>query len=391
MLVGTLSDIEKIFLVLAILYLIESVFWVRRGAAAFSSVAGRFLGTGQSFTVISNEVGRVLLSGPLPNDASFIAQPIPISIASGGVVGFLIHCPTESQQPIQTHRFFDWHQLVSTTAFEKQVLVEEQLLCSVQSFYAARLLASKLVELAKLPEQERRIEIDRWTASEFDTEATFVRIDRWRSQTRNLGRSILAFFIWIFPFGLTYYSGIIPGSYHPYFLVGYLTGFFGWWWWTVWRVYWDHRALLPDHRLGRLKSVLTSFISPGAALRSRDHLARELFTFVHPATLAATLLPKAMLVDHARRIWRDLEYPMYPIEPEGVDGAGSAVASVHHLRSKCLIEKLFQSKGLRPEDLTASPTPFDSATLAYCPRCLREYTQSDAKCTPCGERPTLAI
>ena len=391
MLLGSLSDIEKIFLVLVILYLIESVFWVRRGAAVFSSLAGRFLGSGRSFTVISNEVGRLVLSGPLPIDASFIAQPIPISISSDGVLEFLISCPNEPQRPIQTHRFFDWQQLQTTKAFENQVQVDELALCTVPSFHAARLLASKLVELARLPEQERLIGIAQWTASELDVEATSARIDQWRSQTRNLKRTNLTFFVWIFPFGFSYYSGIIPGSYHPYFLVGYLSGFFALWWWSVWRLYCDHRKLLPDHRLGRLKSVLTSLVSPGAALRSRDHLARELFTFNHPVTIAAALFPETMFVEYARRIWRDLEYPLLPIAPEEIGTSGIAVATEHHARTKCLVETLLKSKGLLVDELTSPPTRLDSTSIAYCPRCHREYTQSDAKCLPCGEREILMI
>jgi hypothetical protein len=385
----SLSDVEKIFVVIAILYAIETLLWLRSGSDAFISIAGRFLYSGRCVTLLANDRGRLALGAPLPFDASFVAQGIPVSIGEEGVVGFLSCSPAEDNRSVSTEHFFDWQQLLQVKAEENQVRVGSDVLCTVRNYRDANLLANRLRHLAAVTDEVRPMKILDWTRIELDTQAIGDRVRAWHLQTKTLRLASTLLFLWIFVIGLVSYWGYVPGASDPLFLVAYLAMSFCLWWFIVWRVYWAHRFLYRENRLGRAKSVLMSLISPGVAMRAGDHVSRDLFQFVHPLALAFSILPVQAATERAKQVWRDLEYPAYPIIPEGMSKPAFAAVTAHRIRTQRYVENLIESCGVELGSITAPPTRSDESSVAYCLRCHSEFTRTDATCSRCGERPVV--
>ncbi len=391
-----LNDVEQICLVIAVLYLIESCSWVRRGAVTFSSFAGRFPSFWQRFSPLSNEVGRVVLAGPLPGDASFVCQAIPVSVTADGVVGFLAQSPTEIRRPQQFERFFDWQALGEVRATDRQVRVHGDLLCIVHSENSARQLVGRLAVLAAMDPAERARHINDWIWSDFDLTGTVARIETFRAGTTRLRRTAMALFVWLLPVGLLLHYGVIPGISRPSVLTAYLAITFALWWWTVRNAWQCHRRLFPEGRRGCFRLAVTGLISPGVALRAGNHLARELFEFLHPATLAAALLAEPAFREFAGRVWRDMEHHACPHVPscagtKGHVARAAAIVAEHTARNRRFFLNLLAQTSIEISDLQTVPVGAAAGVAAWCPRCLSEFALAEASCPDCGDRPMARI
>jgi hypothetical protein len=56
-----------------------------------------------------------------------------------------------------------------------------------------------------------------------------------------------------------------------------------------------------------------------------------------------------------------------------------------------IVESFLRKHGASPDKLAVPPQPTDATCLAYCPRCLVQFTVSDGKCLDCGGLPLVAF
>ncbi|MFN8709016.1 MAG: hypothetical protein ACK526_10185 [Planctomyces sp.] len=391
-----LSDVEWIFLILGVLYLFESTCWVRRGLFTISTFFRRCPRWWNGQLPIHNQQGQLVISGPSPSDAIFLAEPIPVSVGSRGIFGWLVASPFEAVRPSGTGLCFEWDSISDIRASEKNVLINRQLFCQTSSAEQAKRLVEHLQQIHHATANERTQQIEVLSRTEFDRDSVLSRLGDWAQRTRILRFSASLLWIWLFVAGLGLYAGIIPGSSKPEVLLAYLAIMFLLWWLTIIFGYRAHRTLYPDRRRSAIRSALMAMISPATTLRTPGHLALELFGFLHPVTLASTLVTEGLYSADAHRalisrVWRDLEYPSLPLTPPDCGPVAEQIASEHHERTQRLLKTFLEQQQMDPASLQITPITHSPDAVAYCPRCLREFAIHATSCADCGDRPITSF
>jgi hypothetical protein len=137
-------------------------------------------------------------------------------------------------------------------------------------------------------------------------------------------------------------------------------------------------------------------ISPATTLRAPNHLALELFDFLHPVTLASALAAGGRISADAlkalvSRIWRDLEHPSLPLVPPDCGAVAEQIAREHHERTRRLMKAFIEKQQMELSSLQVTPVTRSPDAVAYCPRCLREFAIQGTSCADCGDRPIVSF
>lgn len=393
----TLTDVQWIFVVIAGLYLFESLVWVRSGVVPFTYVLRRFGNPIATRGWIGNDRGTLLLSGSLPTDAVFLTQPLPLSMGAAGVCGFVAAAPLQRLRRPQSGLFVDWEALRNVRQRNCDLMVSEGVLCTVGSARHAAALREKLVELANLPAGQRIAALDTLHQQPFDFDATRNRWNAWRQETRRLSWATSALFFWIFGVGLLHYYNLLPIPHGYVSLIAYLAIGLVLWWWAVLEAWLSHRKLYRDNRSARWKLFFMAMLSPVVPLRTRAYLARDLFEFVHPLVFAlATREPQADETLHANElaivkdVARDAEFPQLPLVPAESTADAEPLIEQERQRNVALLSQLLERMGIGFERCF-DHIPDERDTVSYCPRCLAEYTVTEAECNLCGGRKTIGV
>lgn len=138
---------------------------------------------------------------------------------------------------------------------------------------------------------------------------------------------------------------------------------------TFWLAY---RALHPERCWSALHHMFTFLLFPPAAVFAGDRLATDALDGIHPLSAVMTLLP----ADEARRfVARRLREWQYPLM--GEDGGRPAAEQLGAFR-----EFAFAAlPGLAGE--VAPPVAGGPDSVAYCPRCLAQFTAAGGECPDC--------
>jgi hypothetical protein len=131
-----------------------------------------------------------------------------------------------------------------------------------------------------------------------------------------------------------------------------------------------HRTLFPSAGDERLKSGLTVFLSPIAAIRARDAVAHHLLAGFHPLAAAGAILPEK-------------EFDRFAAEQLRLNRHGDYFDKRFQQTVQQQMEQAIRKRGLSPEKLLRPPEP-DSGCVVYCPRCLAQYTKAREECVDCG-------
>lgn len=391
-----LSDVERIFLILGALYVFESTCWVRRGVFAISTFFQRCPGWWNGKLPIHNQQGQLIVSGLSPSDAILLAEPVPVSVGSRGIFGGLVASPFEAVRPSGTGLCFEWDSISDIRAFEKNVLLNRQLFCQTSSAEHAKRLAEYLQQMHQATADERPQQIAALSRIEFDSDGVLVRLGDWAQYTQSLRTFASLLWVWLFLAGPGLYAGIIPGGSKPEVLLAYLASMFLLWWLTIIFGYRAHRQLYPNRRRSAFRSALMAMISPATTLRAPNHLALELFGFLHPVTLASALTAEGRISSNTlkalmSRIWRDLEHPSLPLVPPDCGAVAEQIAREHYERTRRLLKTFLEQQQMELSSLQVTPFTRSPDAFAYCPRCLREFTIEGTSCADCGDRPIVSF
>jgi len=137
-----------------------------------------------------------------------------------------------------------------------------------------------------------------------------------------------------------------------------------------------HRRLLPDRTGSLVESLATAACYPPLLLRGHHKLRTEVLAGFHPAVVVAAVLPlepaKAFLRAELVRTSARAD------EASGSrDGVGLDELELGALR------KLLGELGESEEAVLASPPRRDPFAKAYCPACLCDYRSTVGQCTDC--------
>ncbi|HBJ37592.1 MAG TPA: hypothetical protein DDZ51_23120 [Planctomycetaceae bacterium] len=393
-----LSDVAWIYVILTGLYVFESLAWVSSGAVAIRSYFGRFRCPTRTHRLLGNDAGYLPTFGVAPVDATLIVEACPISVAPEGIYGYvatsLVGVDAGVDSGPASWLYCPWDRIGEVKVVDRELRLEGKMLCRLSTTETARSLAGTLADIAGQPEQDREAAISRFVTSQFDTQSIQSRVDAWRAATRRLRFVSLMLFFWIFPVGIARYQGWLPGFSDVETIAVYLVIVLSLWWLCVGLLFFGHRRLYPGDRLQRWKLFLTSLVSPAAAMRSSDHLARRLIGISHPVALAAVVCGDEEVCRWAGRLARDMSFPKppqgVPAESQYVtDELAQRIVREYRQQSYQALAMFSQERGFDLEPFLVPPTREDPHTVSYCPRCHQEFSVAGSRCGQCGDLATV--
>lgn len=386
-----MSDVDWIFVALIGLYLIETVFWLKPGTVAFTRFWGRFRSPLSPLKLIGNEAGTLVLGGPLASDASFLCEPLPLSLSPQGVVSFVSAAPLQPERRRHPGAEFSWSELKDLRLDERTLMVNQRVVCQPRSARSARYLCDTLRHLAELASPQRDDLLVDLIASTLDHQDVRTRIGEWRSTTQRLRLASVLLFLWTIPLGIVAYYELVPiPVVRNWRFVGLFLAILAvLWGWAILESFYAYRKLLPAERSGRSLLMFTSMVSPVVPMRNADRMARELFLFVHPLALAAAIDDKQLLELCVRETIRDLEFPLCPELPPKLTESGRSIVEWSNSVMIAQVKQLLGELNLDYDRVLVAPPRVNRQSQSYCPRCHDEYTVAEAFCSRCGNRPTV--
>ncbi len=149
-----------------------------------------------------------------------------------------------------------------------------------------------------------------------------------------------------------------------------------------------HCRLYPDEKGDRRKHLLMFCLSPVDVIHARDKIALPLLGTFHPLAVACAAAPRGVFEELAHAVWRDLEYPAWPVCPVNDDGPRQTEEWFRqHLQMA--VAALLTQAALEPGQVATPPPPQDGTCRSYCPRCLGQFVIPQGQCDSCGGRPLL--
>jgi hypothetical protein len=295
-----MSDVQWLFLVLALLYGWECACWVRRGSVAFKTWLGRTWRLAHPGTLFGNPRGGFIFAAPLPPLGTFFAgTQFPLSLSPEAVLAYVATNLNRDWRPAQSGRLLPFDALRDVHAKGKKVIVKGEILWSAPSMSLTRHVAETLKRLAALPRSQRDAAIHEFIRAGLDAGAVE---QRWRAfqglsrGVRALGNSLFVYLFVLTPV-LIWNLG---------FKLSWLGLLFGLVLLTVTTAVLFHRAhkkLYPPAEDERFTHTLTVALSPANAVRACDALSRPLFETFHPLAVARYFGGKQIPAVRARCCW----------------------------------------------------------------------------------------
>ncbi len=122
--VPLMSDLQLLFLVLALLYGWECACWINRGSVAFRSWWGRRWQAAHPGALLGNQRGGFVFAHPLPPLGTvFTGTQFPLSLSPVALLPCVATSVNPVGRPVQNGNCFAWSEIQSLEARGKKVLV----------------------------------------------------------------------------------------------------------------------------------------------------------------------------------------------------------------------------------------------------------------------------
>ncbi|HWX21288.1 MAG TPA: hypothetical protein VN578_15415 [Candidatus Binatia bacterium] len=375
-----MSELDLLFLVLAVLYGWECSWWVPRGSVAFRTWLGRRWRSAQPGDLLGNQRGGLVFAHPLPPLGTLlVANQFPLSLSPEALLAFVAPSINPGGRPAQTGKLFRFEDIRTIEARARTVQINGEPLLKTPSPNFAEHLVEHLRLLQKLPPAKREEEIQRLLADTLGVRAAKDRWEDFQGQTARLRWFTNCLFAYLFlsapvliwQFGLRHtWPGLLLGL-----LALTLT--------TAILFYRAHKHFYPRAVDERFTHFLLTLLAPASTIRAHDVLSRPLFEDFHPLTLAKLFCTAQQFRDYARFVLTEIRHPALPVCPREEPAAREAERQAR-LRWQKLVENFLEQNGLNPDEILRPPAPADETCSAYCPRCLTQFTAGTEACEDCG-------
>lgn len=376
-----MDDLSELLLVLAVIYAIECLVWIRLGTVAFSRWTGSRWRMRQPGSLAGNARGGLLLAHPLPPLGLLVyGQQAPLSVSLEGVCAWTTACVNGSRRPPHTGAHVPIEEIRKTATDGKWLLVNGRKFLKATSEDYARFLAAMFLELRQLPGDRREKWIRAGLERQLDTKQVEARLEdclRRARPLRMLGNTLLFYLFAVVPVA-AWHFGLIPSG--LWLLGGMLLQ-------TVPVMVLFHRAhkvLLPGACDERFAWDLTLILAAPAAIRASDILARRAFERFHPLALAKVLCAPEDFRALALTVARDLAHPLQPATPQSMPEAARATVTWAGDAWRDTVAAFLRDSGVKGDEWLADPARTESCHASYCPRCLAQYVKPEGLCEDCG-------
>jgi hypothetical protein len=381
------SDLQLLFLVLALLYGWECACWVTRGSVAFRSWLGRRWRVVHPGTLLGNQRGGFIFAHPVPPLGTLLTgNPFPLMFSPESLMVSEAATLEPAGRLAQNANSFPWIQVQKIEARGKKVLVNSRLLLKVQS----PLIAVKIVELLRRLSQatpaEREKLIGEVSREQFDCAQIERQWHEFKKQTSGLRLATNALFLYLFILSpvLIWQTGL-RRCWLP-LLAGLLAL-------TCTIAVLFHRAhkkLYPTAEDERFTHFIILLLSPATAIRALDVISRPLLEAFHPLAIAKVFCPAGQFEELARKYLREIRYQSLPGDPEQ-DSMGQKVQRYWRDVSQKTLEDFLNRSGMDTKALLQAPVATDDTCLSYCPRCLAQFTEREGVCFDCAGMPLAPL
>jgi hypothetical protein len=375
-----MSELELLFLVLAVIYACECGCWLRRGSVALVTRAGRRWRLAHPGELLGNQRGGLIFAHPFPPLGTVLTgNQYPLSLSPEAVLAYVAPSINPGGRPLQTEELIRFDEIRTVETMGRTVRANGRRLLKAASPTFAAHLAQDLRRLRGLAPEQRQDAIADILAASLDADALRRRWQEFQEQTTKvrLLTNLLFGYLFVLAPVLIWYLGFRLSW------LGLLVGLLALTTTTAFCFQRAHKTFYPAAEDERFSHFLTIFLSPATTIRAHDVLSRPLLESFHPLALAKVFCPEPEFRAFARTVWREIRFPGLPVCPRAEPVAEAAEG---HARAalRRAIEDFLEHCGLHPDELAQPPTPTDDTCRSYCPRCLAQFTTSNGTCADCG-------
>lgn len=375
-----MTDLELLFLVLAIIYTWECAWWAKRDAVGFRTWLGLRWKAVHPGRLLGNQRGGLVFAQPLPPLGTLLtSNSWPLSVSSEAVLAYVPPAIDPANRVPQTEALVRFDQIQTIEARGKKVCVNGQVLLKAGSATLAEHIANTLQALWQKTIAERSGAIEKLIENTFDTKAARERWDLFRKESAGLRIAANVLFVYLFLVApaLVWYLGL-SAAWKPVLgalLICTST--------TAFLFRRAHTRLYPGAEDERFTNFLIVLLSPASSIRAADLLSRPLLERFHPLATARLFCNERAFTGLAQAVLRELRYPALPLCPRPEPAAQAAERYARELALTSL-ERLLKRDSLQPDDLLRPPAQQDPTCRSYCPRCHAQFTAVGGSCHDCG-------
>ncbi len=379
-----MGDEILLFALLGLLYVVECCFLLHKHSVAFRKGAG----------------GRCIISLPSSNSGSrdrafhlyplfpplrpvYFSHILPVSLSDRGILAYVSQTLTETGRPRQTGLVLEFGEIRSVRAEEDDLILNENRFVRCRDPEQAAFIAKTVEEIVNTSGEKVRDILHEIVHSTLDPEQVKQIVSEYRIQSDNLRILCNSVFILLFLFFPIIslwksmdFSLLATLSLHA-LMIPFLCYFF----------FSLHRLYLPERKGNRISSLVRFILWPLGAIRANDFIVPSILSRYHPAAVALALCSRSDAAEFLRKILRDLRHPLYP----DVDGElARSIDSDWRTLMVRGVEETARRLGIEEWELEEIPSTTDPSTIAYCPRCLTQFSSALDACPDClGVSPIL--
>jgi hypothetical protein len=375
------SDLQLLFLVLALLYGWECACWVTRGSVAFRSWLGRRWRVLLPGTLLGNQRGGFIFAHPVPplgmlltgNQLPLSLSPESLAVSEANALDAAAEPRDQSANPIA------WTQVQRIEARGKKIMVNSHLLVKVSSPLRAVKTVQLLRRLSQAAPAEREKLIGQTLGEQFDCTQIEQQWHEFKNRSGGLRLATNALFLYLFVVSPIVIWWIGLGRCWIALLAG-LIGLTG----TIAALFHRvHKKLYATAEDERFSHFVILLLSPATAIRALDVISRPLLEDFHPLAIAKVFCPAGRFEGLAEKYLRELRYQSIPGNSQQ-DSIGRKAQRYWREVSQKTLEDFLNRSGVDTKAFLQAPAASDDTCLSYCPRCLAQFTTREGVCADCG-------
>jgi hypothetical protein len=379
-----MGDEILLFALLGLLYVVECCFLLHKHSVAFRERAG----------------GRCSISFPSSNSGSrdrafhlyplfpplrpvYFSHILPVSMSDRGILAYVSQTLTETGRPKQSGSVLEFGEIRSVRAEEEDLILNENRFVRCRNPEQAAFIAETVEEIVR-PSGKKTCDIlHEVVHSTLDPEQVKRIVSEYRIQSDNLRILCNSVFILLFLFFpvISIWKGLAFSLLATLALLVVMIPFLCYFFYSL------HRLYFPERKGTRISSLFRFILWPLSAIRANDCIVHSILSRYHPASVALALCSKSDAAEFLRKILRDLRHPLYP----DVDGElARSIDNDWRTRMVRRVEGTARRMGIEERELEEIPPTTDPSMIAYCPRCLAQFSSALAACPDClGVSPVL--
>lgn len=375
-----MNDNQILLLVVAVIYLIECFFLIKRDTFVFLNLFGLRWHPAYSSSILGNYSKGAIFSNPLPPlGITLFCQSSSISLSPDSIYSYASLAPYPGGRVQQHEKYFRLDDIKKISSYDNKIMINGADFAKALSHRIAKALADLIERLIRGSKSERSSFIKEAIERSLDTEAIQLRMQDYYKHARWL--KIVSNLIFLYLFAacpvVVFYFGLAKTWFIllPLLLLLMVLNA---------RLFFHaHKILFPDEGAARIQSLFLILLVPTTSIRANDYLSCYLLDSFHPLAVAKVLCCQKDFELIAKRFILDAQHPIQPVCP--ADDTEICNTEKWFRESYLSLIEDFIKKNVNDfEALVQHPQQGSSSAVTYCPRCHTQFAITDGKCLDCN-------